>query len=114
MNVWVSILRFYILLSLTGFQTEHRNPEGRTYWFNTNTRESVWEKPDGEWVFRVLTFGKNFSILFSIRFEDSIRGAYSHRRFRKLRSSSINLNRKLSTKPSGRSTSREEGNTTTM
>ncbi|PIL25013.1 hypothetical protein GSI_12901 [Ganoderma sinense ZZ0214-1] len=32
MNVWV--------------QTEHRNPEGRTYWFNTNTRESVWEKPD--------------------------------------------------------------------
>ncbi|KAI1796601.1 hypothetical protein LXA43DRAFT_969682 [Ganoderma leucocontextum] len=26
--------------------TEHRNPEGRTYWFNTNTRESVWEKPD--------------------------------------------------------------------
>ena len=28
-------------------QTEHRNPEGRTYWFNTGTRESVWEKPDG-------------------------------------------------------------------
>ncbi|TRM59164.1 hypothetical protein BD626DRAFT_550416 [Schizophyllum amplum] len=27
-------------------QTEHRNPEGRTYWFNTGTRESVWEKPD--------------------------------------------------------------------
>ncbi|KAI9461420.1 hypothetical protein HD554DRAFT_1504176 [Boletus coccyginus] len=26
--------------------TEHRNPEGRTYWFNTATRESVWEKPD--------------------------------------------------------------------
>ncbi|KAJ3018062.1 hypothetical protein NUW54_g433 [Trametes sanguinea] len=26
--------------------TEHRNPEGRTYWFNTQTRESVWEKPD--------------------------------------------------------------------
>ncbi|EIW79152.1 hypothetical protein CONPUDRAFT_107252 [Coniophora puteana RWD-64-598 SS2] len=26
--------------------TEHRNPEGRTYWFNTSTRESVWEKPD--------------------------------------------------------------------
>ncbi|KAI0715973.1 hypothetical protein C8T65DRAFT_127727 [Cerioporus squamosus] len=26
--------------------TEHRNPEGRTYWFNTTTRESVWEKPD--------------------------------------------------------------------
>ncbi|THG94455.1 hypothetical protein EW026_g7029 [Hermanssonia centrifuga] len=26
--------------------TEHRNPEGRTYWFNTGTRESVWEKPD--------------------------------------------------------------------
>ncbi|KAI6113118.1 hypothetical protein F5141DRAFT_1188298 [Pisolithus sp. B1] len=25
---------------------EHRNPEGRTYWFNTVTRESVWEKPD--------------------------------------------------------------------
>ncbi|KAI0331462.1 hypothetical protein GY45DRAFT_1404762 [Cubamyces sp. BRFM 1775] len=26
--------------------TEHRNPEGRTYWFNTQTRVSVWEKPD--------------------------------------------------------------------
>ena len=26
--------------------TEHRNPEGRTYWFNTNSKESVWEKPD--------------------------------------------------------------------
>ncbi|KAF8637609.1 hypothetical protein AX17_002678 [Amanita inopinata Kibby_2008] len=26
--------------------TEHRNPEGRTYWFNTATKESVWEKPD--------------------------------------------------------------------
>ncbi|KAI0305983.1 hypothetical protein B0F90DRAFT_1695150 [Multifurca ochricompacta] len=26
--------------------TEHRNPEGRTYWFNTSTKESVWEKPD--------------------------------------------------------------------
>ncbi|KAJ7178563.1 hypothetical protein C8R43DRAFT_913533 [Mycena crocata] len=26
--------------------TEHRNPEGRTYWFNTGTKESVWEKPD--------------------------------------------------------------------
>ena len=28
-------------------QTEHRNPEGRTYWFNTGTKQSVWEKPDG-------------------------------------------------------------------
>ncbi|ETW78861.1 hypothetical protein HETIRDRAFT_435469 [Heterobasidion irregulare TC 32-1] len=28
------------------WKTEHRNPEGRTYWFNTGTRESVWEKPD--------------------------------------------------------------------
>jgi pre-mRNA-processing factor 40 len=26
--------------------TEHRNPEGRTYWYNTTTKESVWEKPD--------------------------------------------------------------------
>ncbi|EPQ56799.1 hypothetical protein GLOTRDRAFT_105293 [Gloeophyllum trabeum ATCC 11539] len=26
--------------------TEHRNPEGRTYWFNAVTKESVWEKPD--------------------------------------------------------------------
>ncbi|KAJ6560990.1 hypothetical protein B0H10DRAFT_2118198 [Mycena sp. CBHHK59/15] len=26
--------------------TEHRNPDGRTYWFNTGTKESVWEKPD--------------------------------------------------------------------
>lgn len=26
--------------------TEHHNPEGRTYWFNTTSRESVWEKPD--------------------------------------------------------------------
>ncbi|TCD68430.1 hypothetical protein EIP91_010831 [Steccherinum ochraceum] len=26
--------------------TEHTNPEGRTYWFHTGTKESVWEKPD--------------------------------------------------------------------
>ncbi|KIY49463.1 hypothetical protein FISHEDRAFT_41666, partial [Fistulina hepatica ATCC 64428] len=26
--------------------TEHRNPEGRTYWFNATTKQSVWEKPD--------------------------------------------------------------------
>ncbi|KLO11520.1 hypothetical protein SCHPADRAFT_905943 [Schizopora paradoxa] len=26
--------------------TEHRNAEGRTYWFNTTNKESVWEKPD--------------------------------------------------------------------
>jgi pre-mRNA-processing factor 40 len=26
--------------------TEHRNTEGRTYWFNTATKQSVWEKPD--------------------------------------------------------------------
>ncbi|KAF9054471.1 hypothetical protein BJ165DRAFT_1439062 [Panaeolus papilionaceus] len=26
--------------------TEHRNTEGRTYWFNTGTKQSVWEKPD--------------------------------------------------------------------
>ncbi|KAF8347783.1 pre-mRNA-processing protein prp40 [Amanita rubescens] len=26
--------------------TEHRNPEGRTYWFNTATKQSVWEKPN--------------------------------------------------------------------
>ncbi|KAJ7218318.1 hypothetical protein C8J57DRAFT_1732256 [Mycena rebaudengoi] len=26
--------------------TEHRNPEGRAYWFNTGTKVSVWEKPD--------------------------------------------------------------------
>ncbi|KAJ7236014.1 hypothetical protein C8J57DRAFT_1728412 [Mycena rebaudengoi] len=25
---------------------EHRNPEGRAYWFNTGTKVSVWEKPD--------------------------------------------------------------------
>ncbi|KAG2011639.1 pre-mRNA-processing protein prp40 [Coprinopsis cinerea AmutBmut pab1-1] len=29
-----------------GIWTEHRNPEGRTYWFNTGTKQSVWEKPD--------------------------------------------------------------------
>lgn len=28
-------------------QTEHRNAEGRTYWYNTTNKESVWEKPDG-------------------------------------------------------------------
>ncbi|KAH9935883.1 uncharacterized protein BXZ73DRAFT_89380 [Epithele typhae] len=33
-------------MSAISIWTEHRNPEGRTYWFNTNTRESVWEKPD--------------------------------------------------------------------
>ncbi|CCA66726.1 related to U1 snRNP protein [Serendipita indica DSM 11827] len=27
-------------------QTEHRNAEGRTYWNNASTGESVWEKPD--------------------------------------------------------------------
>ncbi|KAG8789631.1 hypothetical protein FRC15_006363 [Serendipita sp. 397] len=26
--------------------TEHRNAEGRTYWNNTITKQSVWEKPD--------------------------------------------------------------------
>ncbi|KAG6821479.1 hypothetical protein H0H93_010203 [Arthromyces matolae] len=26
--------------------TEHRNPEGRTYWYNSGTKASVWEKPD--------------------------------------------------------------------
>ncbi|CAK5268561.1 unnamed protein product [Mycena citricolor] len=26
--------------------TEHRNPEARTYWFNSISKESVWEKPD--------------------------------------------------------------------
>lgn len=29
-------------------QTEHRNADGRTYWYNTNSKESVWEKPEGE------------------------------------------------------------------
>ncbi|KAG6813858.1 hypothetical protein H0H92_006265 [Tricholoma furcatifolium] len=33
------------LLTVTMW-TEHRNPEGRTYWFNTVTKVSVWEKPD--------------------------------------------------------------------
>ncbi|KAG5652053.1 hypothetical protein H0H81_006473 [Sphagnurus paluster] len=32
--------------SVMSIWTEHRNPEGRTYWFNTGTNESVWEKPD--------------------------------------------------------------------
>lgn len=35
------------MTALISEQTEHRNPEGRTYWFNTQSRESVWEKPDG-------------------------------------------------------------------
>lgn len=26
--------------------TEHRNSEGRSYWYNAITKESVWEKPD--------------------------------------------------------------------
>ncbi|KZP01446.1 hypothetical protein CALVIDRAFT_559263 [Calocera viscosa TUFC12733] len=26
--------------------TEHRNPEGRTYWYNNESKQSVWEKPD--------------------------------------------------------------------
>ncbi|EJU03810.1 hypothetical protein DACRYDRAFT_105962 [Dacryopinax primogenitus] len=26
--------------------TEHRNSEGRTYWYNNDSRQSVWEKPD--------------------------------------------------------------------
>ncbi|KAJ2934022.1 hypothetical protein H1R20_g3063, partial [Candolleomyces eurysporus] len=28
-----------------GIWTQHRNPEGRTYWFNAGTKQSVWEKP---------------------------------------------------------------------
>ncbi|KAH8110818.1 hypothetical protein DFH11DRAFT_1730027 [Phellopilus nigrolimitatus] len=31
---------------MSGIWTEHRNAEGRTYWFNTSTKESVWEKPE--------------------------------------------------------------------
>ncbi|EJD08552.1 uncharacterized protein FOMMEDRAFT_165104 [Fomitiporia mediterranea MF3/22] len=31
---------------MSGIWTEHRNAEGRTYWFNTSSKESVWEKPD--------------------------------------------------------------------
>ncbi|PFH51972.1 hypothetical protein AMATHDRAFT_74657 [Amanita thiersii Skay4041] len=38
---------FFVLHPLlVSMWTEHRNPEGRTYWFNTATKESVWEKPD--------------------------------------------------------------------
>ncbi|KIJ55313.1 hypothetical protein M422DRAFT_199451 [Sphaerobolus stellatus SS14] len=33
-------------MSTPGTWTEHRNAEGRTYWYNTTTKESVWEKPD--------------------------------------------------------------------
>lgn len=52
MNVWVRPPYFLQLatrkLTACRFpQTEHRNPEGRTYWFNTGTQQSVWEKPDG-------------------------------------------------------------------
>lgn len=41
---------FEVLIEWFVTQTEHRNPEGRTYWFNTGTKQSVWEKPDGELV----------------------------------------------------------------
>lgn len=47
MNVWVRTAAVTKRILLMDLQTEHRNPEGRTYWFNTGTRESVWEKPDG-------------------------------------------------------------------
>ena len=26
--------------------TEHKAPDGRTYYFNNETKQSVWEKPD--------------------------------------------------------------------
>ncbi|KAL5536709.1 PRP40 [Sanghuangporus sanghuang] len=31
---------------MSGIWTEHRNAQGHTYWFNTATKESVWEKPE--------------------------------------------------------------------
>lgn len=43
-------MHFLTRILFFALQTEHRNPEGRTYWFNTGTRESVWEKPDGEYI----------------------------------------------------------------
>lgn len=26
--------------------TEHKAPDGRTYYYNSNTKQSAWEKPD--------------------------------------------------------------------
>ncbi|KZT56902.1 hypothetical protein CALCODRAFT_496911 [Calocera cornea HHB12733] len=31
---------------MSNLWTEHRNPEGRTYWYNNESKQSVWEKPD--------------------------------------------------------------------
>ncbi|KAF8916176.1 hypothetical protein CPB85DRAFT_1374657 [Mucidula mucida] len=45
-DVWVVTTKRSRHESLLNLITEHRNPEGRTYWFNTGTKQSVWEKPD--------------------------------------------------------------------
>ncbi len=48
-NIWVIYVFQYwdVCVTHACYQTEHRNAEGRTYWFNTTNKESVWEKPDG-------------------------------------------------------------------
>jgi hypothetical protein len=37
-----------MISKLISSQQEHKNAAGRPYWFNPSSKESVWEKPDGE------------------------------------------------------------------
>ena len=46
--LWVRLPDAETIAAHNYSQTEHRNAEGRTYWYNTSNKESVWEKPDGE------------------------------------------------------------------
>lgn len=66
--VWVGtyLLSSECLHSCPLSQTEHRNAEGRTYWFNPNTKESSWEKPEGLYAFSNLLYYGNEMLCYEI------------------------------------------------
>uniref|UniRef100_A0A670YLF1 Pre-mRNA-processing factor 40 homolog A n=1 Tax=Pseudonaja textilis TaxID=8673 RepID=A0A670YLF1_PSETE len=43
-NILFIILKY--LLSAKSTWSEHKSPDGRTYYYNTETKQSTWEKPD--------------------------------------------------------------------